>query len=269
MSATAPPKPPTRFRGRFRRPAIRAMQSVKHQERAAVTTHLEELRWRLSVVFGVLIAAFCGAWVIHDRLFHLLEKPLSGKYEVQTLSVTEPFFTTVSVAAHAAVLVALPVAIYNLYRFAAPALEPQQRRGLAPLVALAPALFYAGVAFCYLLILGPSVRFLLGIGDGSFTVSLRAQDYYSFVSMTLLGMGASFLFPLVLLGAARVGVLRAELLRQNRKVAVVLIAIVAALLPTGDPVSLAIEILPLLALFELSIVLVAAQERAARRRSEA
>jgi sec-independent protein translocase protein TatC len=265
MSAIAPPPPPAAAKRRLRMPGSGRLNTVGHQERAAVVTHLEEMRWRAMVVVGVLLAGFVAGWIERERLFELLQRPLEGRYPIQTLSVTEPFFTTLTVAAHAAFVIALPVAIYNLYRFVAPAMEPSKRRGLVPLVVLAPVLFGCGVVFCYLFILGPAVRFLLGIGDGSFEVVLRAQDYYGFVSMTLLGMGLAFLFPLALLGAARVGVLRAEVLRSNRKVAFVLIAIVAALLPTGDPVSLAIEIIPLFALFELSILLVALQERATKR----
>lgn len=245
------------------------MPTVGEGERAHVVDHLQELRWRVTLVFAVLIAAFAAAWAGSGWLFDTLQRPLNGDYRVQTLGVTEPFFTTVTVCAHVALLVTLPVVIYNLYRYASPALAASQRRQLAPLVALAPLLFAVGVAFSYFFVLGPATRFLLSMGDPSFDVAVRAQEYFSFVSTTLLGSGLVFLFPLVLVGAARLGILRAELLRKNRRVAFVLIAIGAAMLPTGDPVSLVIEILPLVALFELSILLVALQERALRKAREA
>jgi sec-independent protein translocase protein TatC len=104
----------------------------------------------------------------------------------------------------------------------------------------------------------------LGIGANSFDVTVRAQDYYSFAGMTLLGTGLSFLFPLVLMGLGRVGILQASTLSSNRRGALVAIAIIAALLPTGDPVSLIIEIVPLVALYELSILMLKWQERTAR-----
>jgi sec-independent protein translocase protein TatC len=112
------------------------------------------------------------------------------------------------------------------------------------------------------------VRFLLGLAPGSIDVVVRASDYYSFVSTTLLAVGAAFCFPLALLGLARVGILGAERLRSSRRVAYVLMVVLAALLPTGDPVSLALEILPLVALYELSIVAVRLQERMLTRTAE-
>src|SRR4029079_3762615 len=111
----------------------------------------------------------------------VLNKPLPRGIHVQTLSVTEPFFTSLTIAAHAAVLVAFPVLVYNAYRYISPALVPEQRRAVRALLVGSPALFLTGIVFAYMVVLGPGVHFLLGIGQGSFQVAVRAQEYYSFV----------------------------------------------------------------------------------------
>ena len=229
--------------------------------------HLEELRWRILAVGCVLVATFAAAFVSRTALFDLLNRPIDGRYRIQTLGVTEPFFTAVTVAANAAFIATIPVLVYNCYRFVSPALSAQQRRAIRPVLMAVPALFCSGVAFCYLLILGPAVTFLLGMGDASFDVTLRAQDFYSFASMTMLGMGAIFCFPLVLFGLGKLGIVTSSALRRHRRIAYVLMAVVAALLPTADPVSLLIETLPLVVLYEFSILLVRLGERGMARRS--
>lgn len=270
MASVAPPDRRTQARvRRFRSPSPFRGRISGRTDTASTVEHLEELRWRLVSCLIVLVGGFIAAYAIADQLFTVLNRPLNGQFRVQTLAVTEPFFTTVSVAAKAAFILTFPVLVWNSYRYLSPALEPWQRRTLRPLVLAAPALFMIGVAFCYSFVLGPAVRFLLSLGAGSFDVAVRAQDYYGFVGTTLLAMGLVFQFPLVVVGLGRMGVLTAARLRSNRKVAVVLMVVVAALLPTADPVSLLIETLPLMALFELSILLVALQERAARRRQGA
>lgn len=229
--------------------------------------HLEELRWRIISVVGVLIVAFGVAFMARASLFDLLNRPVAGRYRIQTLGVTEPFFTAFTVAANAAFVVAIPVLVYNCYRFVAPAMTAVQRRAIRPVMVAAPLLFCGGVAFCYLLILGPAVTFLLGMGDASFDVTLRAQDYYSFASMTMLSMGAIFCFPLALFGLGKLGLVTSTMLRSHRRIAYVLMAFIAALLPTADPVSLMIETLPLVVLYEFSVLLVRMGERGAARKA--
>ena len=234
---------------------------------ATAIDHLEELRWRIIAVVGWLVVAFSVAYVFKHDLIVTLDRPLGGKYHPITLGVTEPFFTVLTICANAAFIAIMPIIVYNLWRYVAPALTPVQRRAARPILLAAPALFFAGVAFCYYFVLNPALQFLLGFGHTDFHVTVRAKDYYSFAAMTLLAMGIVFLFPLILLGLARLGIVTAELLRAKRRIGYVLITIAAALLPTVDPVSLIIEILPLALLFELSIVLVSLQERATRRRA--
>ena len=124
-----------------------------------------------------------------------------------------------------------------------------------PLLLMVPLLFIAGVVFCYFAVLPPATKFLLHFNADQFNVHVRARDYYSFVTMTMLAMGLGFQVPVVILGLVRLGITSVERLRRNRRYALLVIAIVAALLPTVDPVSMLIEMVPLILLYELSIVL--------------
>ncbi|MCB0880183.1 MAG: twin-arginine translocase subunit TatC [Thermoleophilia bacterium] len=241
----------------------------EREDQVALVDHLDELRTRVIWCGSVLVAAFIACYWQRAALFSLLDRPLHDRAPIQTFGVTEPFFTSVSVAAQAALVATIPVIAWHLWRFVRPAIAPDARRTIRALLVAAPILFTTGVVFAYFLILGPAVRFLLGIAPDSITVVVRASDYYHFVTTTLLSVGAAFCFPLLLLGLARIGVLTVERMQGSRRVAYALMAILAALLPTGDPVSLALEILPLIALYEASLVAVRVQERRLARRDAA
>lgn len=233
-------------------------------EQLPVTGHLEELRNRIFWCIGAIIVAFTAAMIFRDTLFNVLDRPL-GEHRVTTFGVTEPFVTILTVSGYCALIAASPVITYHLYQFVAPALESWQQRRLKPYVVAIPALFMAGAAFGYFVVLGPAVRFLLGVAPESFDVAIRASEYYGFAATTLVSVGALFLFPLIIVAAGAVGLVTAAGLRHSRRYAILLIAVVAALLPTIDPVSMALEMLPLLVLFELSVLLVRAQERSRAR----
>ena len=126
---------------------------------------------------------------------------------------------------------------------------------MLPILLLFPVLFLAGIAFAYFVVMPAAVNFLLNFNDSQFNIQVRARDYYSFFSMTELACGLIFQLPLAILAVTRLGIVRVEQLHQNRRYAYLLIAIVAAALPGVDPVSMLIEMVPLLVLYELSILL--------------
>lgn len=272
MTSGAAPRPTRRrnpvaiVRRRRQSAASAPVRPRDRTDRAPLVDHLSELRSRLLWCAAWLVAAFALCYSQLDLLFDLLDRPLDDRWPLQTLGVTEPFFTSLAVAAQAAFVLTTPVLAWHAWRFVRPAIEPSARRTVKWLLVVAPALFTGGVVFAYLLILGPAVQFLLGMGPDSIDVVVRANEYYHFVTTTLLAIGLAFCFPLVLLGLARVGILSEQRLRSSRRVAYALMVIVAALLPTADPVSLALEILPLWGLYELSILAVRVQERMLRRR---
>ena len=172
-----------------------------------------------------------------------------------TIGLGEPFSTSVTVAFAFALILGLPVLPWQAWAFAAPAVSPADRRAVRPLLALAPFLLVAGVAFAYDLVLPPAVRFLQGFNHGAFDALVQASDYYHFELMTMLALGAIFQLPVIMLVLGRAGLLSAATLRSKRRYAVVALAALAAALPGTDPVTTVLEIIPLLALYELSILL--------------
>lgn len=187
-----------------------------------------------------------------------------------TIGVAEPFTTTLTVVFYAALIVALPILLYQLYAFVLPALNRRERRVALPVMAVAPALFVAGVAFSYVVVLGPAIHFLQGYNSKNFDALVAAKQLYSFEIMTMLGIGLAFQLPLALLGLDYVGAVNANTLIKHWRYAVVIIAVIVAALPGPDLVTSTLEMIPLVLLYVLSIVLlkVVDRRRAAQEAAE-
>jgi sec-independent protein translocase protein TatC len=179
---------------------------------------------------------------------------VSGNKPV-TLGVGEPFAATIRVALYFSLLLAMPFLLWQLYAFVLPAFTPAERRSVTPLLALIPVLFLAGVAFGYFLVLPAAVRFLQNFNADEFNILVQARDYYRFAVITLLALGLVFQLPVGILALVRMHVVTIGQLRRNRRYAIVVLAVVAMLLPGTDPISMLVEFIPLLALYELSILL--------------
>lgn len=170
-----------------------------------------------------------------------------------TLGVAEPFTTTLTVALYFALVLALPVLLFELYGFLVPALEPAERRIVRPMLLAVPLLFVAGVAFGYFVVLPAAVRFLQNFNSGQFNQLVQASQYYKFAATTLLAMGVCFQAPVAIVGAVRAGLVTPRQLRRNRRYALLACAAVAAFLP-GDFFTLILETVPLYVLYEASIL---------------
>jgi sec-independent protein translocase protein TatC len=227
---------------------------VSHGQRVPLTGHLDELRTRVLVsvaAFGVALA-LCF-WQNH-LILAAVNVPLDGK-ELLTLGVAEPFTTTLALAAYAGLLLALPVVLYQAYAFVLPAFSRGERRVALPLMLMVPVLFVAGAAFAFFVVVPAALQFLLHFNADQFQTQLRAKEYYSFLSLTMIGCGLVFQVPVGVLALTRLGVTDAAGLRAKRRYAWLGCAIVAAALPGVDPVTMLFEMVPLVALYELSIVL--------------
>jgi sec-independent protein translocase protein TatC len=229
---------------------------VRHEDRLTLVEHLDELRARIVVSLFVFAVAFGLCFWQNDLIFDLLNDPLPAGTEPLTLGVTEPFFTTLTVSAYAAIVIALPVLLYQVYAFVLPAFSPAERRVALPLLMMVPVLFIGGVAFGYFVVLDRAVDFLLNFNEDEFNIQIRAREYYSFVALALLALGFLFQIPVGILAVTRLGLTTPDQLRRGRRWAVVAIAVVAMLgSPGGDPVTMVLLMVPLLVLYELSIVL--------------
>jgi sec-independent protein translocase protein TatC len=233
---------------------VRRVRPIAHDDRLSVVEHLDELRTRLiisAVAFGAAWAL--TAWQNH-LVLEIVNAPLPSEVKKPiTLGPAEAFYTTLTNSAYAALLISLPVILYQLYAFVLPAFSPTERRVATPLLMLVPVLFIAGVVFCYFVVLAPALDFLLNFNADEFNTQVRARDYYSFITLLMLAMGIGFQIPVGVIAACRLGLTSPEKLRAGRRYAIVAIAVLAALLPTLDPLTLILEMIPLIALYELSI----------------
>jgi sec-independent protein translocase protein TatC len=191
--------------------------------------------------------------------------PRSSPKRPVTLGVGEPFTATVRVAAYAALLVSLPVLLYQLYAFLLPAFSPREREVALPLMLMVPFLFIAGVAFGYLLVLPAAVRFLQHFNDDQYDILIQARDYYKFAVMILGVMGLLFQMPIAIIGVTRVGIVSTRTLRANRRYAILIIAVIAMVLPGQDPVTMLSMMLPMIVLFEVSILWASVLDRRKER----
>jgi sec-independent protein translocase protein TatC len=172
-----------------------------------------------------------------------------------TLGIGEPFSVTLLVAGLFALILSLPLILYQLYAFIVPAFTLEQRRVAVPLLSMIPVLFAAGIAFGYFLVLPAAIHFLQGFNTSQFNVLVQAKQYYMFVGTTLVACGLVFQVPVGVLALTRLRVITVQQLVKVRRYAYVGCAVVAMLLPGVDPVSMLIEMAPLVVLYELSIVL--------------
>jgi sec-independent protein translocase protein TatC len=171
-----------------------------------------------------------------------------------TLGVGEPFTTTITVSLYFALIIALPVILYELYGFIVPALDDAERKAVMPLLLAVPFLFSAGVLFGYFVVLPAATRFFVNFNSGQFNVIVQAGPYYSFSATILLAMGLVFQVPVVILGLTRAGLVTPRQLRKHRRYAIIVCAAIAAFLP-GDAITLLLETVPLYLLYEASILL--------------
>jgi sec-independent protein translocase protein TatC len=233
----------------------RRQRSVGHEDRLTLVEHLDELRTRIVIAVFAFVAALILCFWQNHLLLDIINKPLPKGQTPITLSPTEPFTTTLTVSAYAAILIALPVVLYQLYSFILPAFSPTEKKVALPLLLMVPFLFIAGVVFAYFVIVPAAINFLLSFNSSEFNTQLRAKEYYSFVLLTLLSAGVVFQVPVGILGLTKLGIVTPRQLKKNRRYAYLGCAVVAAALPGVDPVSMLIEMVPLVLLYELSILL--------------
>lgn len=232
------------------------LKAVKHEDRLTLVEHLDELRTRLIVSLAVLGVALGLCFWQNHLLLDIANGPLPDEHDrLLTFGVAEPFTTTLMVSAYGALLIALPLILYQLYAFVLPAFSDSERRVITPLLVVVPLLFIAGVVFAYFVVMPAATKFLLNFNDDQFNVEVRARDYYGFFVTTLLAVGLIFQMPVGILAVTRLGMVTPNQLAANRRYAILVIAILAAALPGVDPVTMLIEMVPLVLLYELSIVL--------------
>ncbi len=230
------------------------IKAASFDDRLTLVEHLDELRNRLifSAVALVLAAILCF-WQNH-LLLDIANGPLPDDVEPLTFSPSEPFLTTLTLVLYSAILITLPILLYQAYAFILPALTPNEKRTILPILLMVPVLFILGVVFAYFVVVPAAIKFLLNFNDDQFNIQIRAREYYSFFSLSLLSVGILFQIPIGILAVTRLGIVTPDQLAKNRRYAILVIAVLAMLLPGTDPITMLLSMLPLVLLFEFSLI---------------
>lgn len=240
----------------------RLPRRLGHAEEATLAEHLDELRGRLIVVLGTVVATSIVAFVFHTHLLHWLTLPLpAGHRKLFALGVAEPLTVVLTLSAYAGFLLALPVVLWQLWAFFAPAVGPSVERKVFALVGAAVGLALGALAFGYWVLLPRALHFLTNYDNAQFTHPIQARAYLAFVSAVLIGIVIVFQTPLIIVGLVSLGVLTSRALRKQRRLGYLITAAIALALPGPDPVTTFLELAPMWLLFEASIWLAVLVER--------
>lgn len=236
------------------------MEDQSEETKMSLTEHLLELRNRLTRAFIAVGIGFLGCWYFRDYLFDIITRPLitalpEKSYLIFT-GLTQAFFTYMKISFFASLILTSPFIFYQVWKFIAPALLPTEKKYVVPFVLSSTILFLGGVLFGYLVVLPPAFRFFVSFNNDYLQAMISFADYLSLFIKFLLGFGLSFQLPIMMFFLAKLGIVNAKMLSKQRKFAILLIFITAAILtPSPDALSQILMALPLLFLYEVSIVI--------------
>ena len=227
-------------------------------DKIPLTAHLEELRNRLIKSFIAVVVGFGLCYGFKEKLFQILTQPLiSVMREGETLIYTglpEAFFTFLKVSFLGGLMIASPVIIYQFWMFVAPGLYDREKRLLLPIVFLSTIFFVGGALFGYFIVFPYGFEFFLGFATETIRPMPSMKEYLSFSAKLLLAFGVVFELPLVITFLARLGIVSVPFLKKNRKYAILVFFIGAAILTPPDVVTQIMMALPLMLLYEISII---------------
>jgi sec-independent protein translocase protein TatC len=227
---------------------------LRHGEEASLVEHLGELRARLMIALLALAVGFGVAYGFHGRILHWLNRPLPDTLKKPvTFSPIEPFATSIMVSLWAGLLLALPIVLWQLWAFLAPAFDERRQRSVLVPVAFATVLGIGGVLFGYFVILTPAIHFLTNYDSSYYNIQIRARDYYRFVSFVLLGVALAFEVPIFVLALVRLRIISAAQLRHTWRMGIFVMTVIGVILPGIDPVTTILSVIPLVVLYVLSI----------------
>ena len=231
---------------------------IKEEDKIPFTNHLEELRSRLIKCFIAVGVGFVIAYGFKEKIFQILVRPLvlvmeEGDKLIFT-GLPEAFFTYLKVAFLTGIIVGSPILIYQFWMFVAPGLYRGERRMMIPIVLISSICFIGGAMFGYFVVFPWGFKFFLGFATENIRPLPSMKEYFGFSAKLLLAFGLVFELPIVLTFLARIGIVSVEFLKKNRKYALLLFFAGSAILTPPDVVTQVMMALPLMILYEISII---------------
>ena len=225
--------------------------------------HIEELRWRLIKSLAAVLVTSIVAFFFSDWMLDILTRPIDKIYFI---GIGEAFSVRIKLSLFAGVVLALPVLFYQAWKFVVPGLYASEVKMVVPVVVFATLFFVGGAAFCFFMVLPMGIKFLMSYATDKLQPMIQVSKYISFVGWMTISFGAVFELPIVSYFLGRVGIINSRMLRKGRRVAVVVILLVAAIAtPSPDMFSQLMLAVPLYALYEISVIIVRLTGRAENR----
>lgn len=222
--------------------------------------HLEELRWRIiKILFSVFVGGIL-TYIYSDEIFAILTEPsksLQIKLNLQVLKVTSMFMVKIGLAIMGGIIFSVPVIIYQLWRFIAPAFEVDHSLNIFLIVLVSTGLFALGFIFGYYVMVPFSLKFFTSLTTNTVAVeyNFTFEGYLQYVTWLMFSAGLVFQLPVVIIAFTKIGFVTPELFRKFRKFAFVMFLILGAILTPPDPLSQILILIPLVILYEVSIIL--------------
>jgi sec-independent protein translocase protein TatC len=239
---------------------------TKEDHKMSLTGHLVELRKRLTRSLIAVGIGFGGCYYYKDWIFDIVTRPLTkvlpkNSYLIYT-GLTEAFFVYMKLAFFASLIITCPFILYQIWKFIAPALHSKEKKYVLPFVFFSTLLFISGVLFGYFIALPPAFGFFVSFNNKYLQAMISFSDYLSLFVTFLLGFGLSFELPIFMFFLAKLGIVNAKMLSKQRRYAILVIFIVAAILtPSPDALSQILMAIPLMFLYEVSIFVVKFAEK--------
>ena len=222
------------------------------------TSHLEELRKRLIICIGAVLVGFLGSYAFSEKIFSILVKPLKEELPPDSLLIftglPEAFFVYLKLSFFTGIFLASPIILWELWCFVAPGLYDHEKKYVYPFVTLSTLFFATGVLFGYYVVFPIAFKFFIGYSTEAIKPLPSIKEYLSFSCKMLLAFGIVFELPLFVLFLSKIGIVNEKMLRSKRKFAILGIFAGAAILTPPDVVSQVLMALPLLVLYEISIL---------------
>ncbi len=227
-------------------------------EKLPFTAHLEELRNRLIVSFVAIGVGFAISYFFKEKIFEILLRPLTAVMQtgdkVIFTGLPEAFFTYLKVSLLSGLMLSVPIILYEFWMFVAPGLYAKEKRLMMPIVLLSSFFFIGGALFGYFVVFPYGFKFFLSFSNDTIQALPSMREYLNFSAKLLIAFGLAFELPLVLTFMARLGLVSVKFLTKNRKYAILIFFVGAAMLTPPDVVTQIMMGVPLMGLYELSIL---------------